>query len=250
MRTSSSRTSYAVPSRIRQPHRPVRRFPRPLRTRCRFPCTLTHLKHTPFLHYPDGHIRIGCRQDGTLYTKVACVLRPEFEAAIGGEYLTLTSDEDHLTAPMLAFFSDSHLMLPLLIPLPSPDMYVDSTVSFPHISRKTMSNVKFRCYSWLPTMVLMLEFKFPIPKPSNPHCSQRTVAVYSRGKFVNDPGMRHDTYVEVWTAPSNIGEGSETEDWKVHQRCLAVGTQMALVVPGDLNRKKGKQAQNKAMTRL
>lgn len=99
-------------------------------------------------------------------------------------------------------------------------------------------------------MVMTLEFKFPIPKPSNPHCSQRTVAIYTRGKFINDPSMRHDSYIEVWTAPGNVGEGTETSDWKVHQRCLAVGTQMALVVPGNVNRKKGKEAQEKMNARL
>ena len=99
-------------------------------------------------------------------------------------------------------------------------------------------------------MVMTLEFKFPIPKPSNLHCSQRTVSIYTRGKFINDPSMRHDSYIEVWTAPGNVGEGPETNDWKVHQRCLAVGTQMALVVPGNVNRKKGKEAQEKMNARL
>ncbi|KAJ3518693.1 hypothetical protein NM688_g9403 [Phlebia brevispora] len=99
-------------------------------------------------------------------------------------------------------------------------------------------------------MVITLEFKFPIPKPSNSHCAQQTVAIYTRGKFVNDPSMRHDSYVEVWTAPTDIGEGTVTDDWKVHQRCLAVGTQMALVTSGDLNRKKGKEANSKVKAQL
>ena len=84
-------------------------------------------------------------------------------------------------------------------------------------------------------MVMTLEFKFPLPKPDNAEYSQRTVAVYSRGKFVNDPSARHDSYVELWTAPSDVGEGHEIEAWKDKQRCLAVATQMALIVPADVN---------------
>ena len=91
-------------------------------------------------------------------------------------------------------------------------------------------------------MVMTLEFKFPLPKPGNTECSQRTVTVYSRGKFVNDPSARHDAYVEVWTAPGNIGEGSEGEAWKEKQRCLAVATQLALVVPADVNRRRAQSA--------
>ena len=88
-------------------------------------------------------------------------------------------------------------------------------------------------------MVMTIEFKFPLPKPDNPHCSQRTVASYARGKFINDPSGRHDTYIEVWTAPTNIGEGVESDGWQKHQRCLAVANQMALIVPADVNRRRG-----------
>ena len=91
-------------------------------------------------------------------------------------------------------------------------------------------------------MVMTVEFKFPLPKTWGDH-SQRTVAVYSRGKFVNDPSGRHDTYAEVWTAPTNIGEGVVVDDWKDKQRCLAVATQMALVVPMEVNaRRNGTEA--------
>ena len=89
-------------------------------------------------------------------------------------------------------------------------------------------------------MVITLEFKFPLPKPEDLHCSQRSVAVYSRGKFINDPSGRHDTYVEVWTAPTNIGKGTESGNWREHQRCLIVATQMALIVPAEVNRRRAK----------
>ena len=94
------------------------------------------------------------------------------------------------------------------------------------------------CARWVPTMVMTVEFKFPLPKTWE-HQSHRTVAVYSRGKFVNDPSGRHDSYAEVWTAPTTVGDGVETDDWKDKQRCLAVATQMALVLPMEVNLRKG-----------
>ena len=57
---------------------------------------------------------------------------------------------------------------------------------------------------------------------------------------MNDPSGRHDTHVEIWTAPTNIGEGTESDGWQQRQRCLAVANQMALVIPADVNRSKGK----------
>lgn len=88
---------------------------------------------------------------------------------------------------------------------------------------------------------MTIEFKFPIPKLDDPNHSQRTVAIYSSGKFMNDPQSRHDAYVEVWTAPSNIGEGEEKDGWKEHQRCLAVSTQMAILVPFAVNEKRARK---------
>ena len=86
---------------------------------------------------------------------------------------------------------------------------------------------------------MTLEFKFPIPIPSSKDHSPRTVAIWSSSKFMNDPQGRHDSYVEVWTAPSNIGEGIEGDNWKEGQRCLAVSTQMALLIPMEVNQKLG-----------
>ena len=98
--------------------------------------------------------------------------------------------------------------------------------------------------SWAPTMVMTIEFKFPIPKPNDPNISNRTVAIYSHGRFLNDPQSRHDAYVEVWTAPSNISEGEEKEGWKEHQRCLAISTQMAILVPFAVNTKRAQKNGN------
>lgn len=46
-------------------------------------------------------------------------------------------------------------------------------------------------------------------------------------------------YTEVWTAPSNIGEGEEVQGWRDKQVCLAVSTQMALTVSMEVNARKG-----------
>lgn len=89
-------------------------------------------------------------------------------------------------------------------------------------------------------MTLAVEFKHPIPPPSSSH-ADRNVALYSLGRFLNHPQSRHDEYVEVWTAPSNIGEGEPTKGWRDKQICLAVATQMALTVPMEVNIKKGQK---------
>lgn len=89
-------------------------------------------------------------------------------------------------------------------------------------------------------MTLAIEFKSPIPPASKFHAS-RTVGLYSSGRFLNDPHGRHDAYVEVWTAPCNIGEGTEVEGWREHQVCLAVATQMALTIPMEVNRRQAKK---------
>lgn len=95
--------------------------------------------------------------------------------------------------------------------------------------------------SWLPTIVMTLEFKFPLPKPTDPHTSQRTVAVFTQSKFINEPNARHDMIIELWTAPSDVGDDAVPVDdsWKEHQRCLAVSTQMTLVTHASVNRKQG-----------
>ncbi|EKM51300.1 uncharacterized protein PHACADRAFT_129179 [Phanerochaete carnosa HHB-10118-sp] len=51
------------------------------------------------------------------------------------------------------------------------------------------------------TLMMHIEFKACIPPPVSVHHSPRAVAVYNGGRLVHDPMMRHDTYVELWTAP-------------------------------------------------
>ena len=95
-------------------------------------------------------------------------------------------------------------------------------------------------FSWFPTVTLSIEFKNKIPPPSSSLHADRTVGLYSYGRFVTAPQGRHDAYVEVWTAPSNIGEGSEVDNWRDNQVCLAIATQMALTLPMQVNEKLGK----------
>ncbi|KAG5729308.1 hypothetical protein E4T56_gene9223 [Termitomyces sp. T112] len=96
--------------------------------------------------------------------------------------------------------------------------------------------------SWFPTMVLALEFKAPIPRFSAEHAN-RTVGIYYSAKFVND--SRHDGNVEVWTAPCNIGEGEEVPGWREKQVCIATATQMAYIVPMEVNLVQARKRKNK-----
>ncbi|KAI0072516.1 hypothetical protein K474DRAFT_1667757 [Panus rudis PR-1116 ss-1] len=138
-----------------------------------------------------------------------------------GLYLSLTDERERITTPSLAFMADMFVA-------------VDEVI-------KDGPQAATRHRSWAPTMVMTIEFKFPIPPPSNPDHDPRTVAIYSSGRFMNDPQARHDTYVEVWTAPPSSGNGPLKENWREGQRCLAVSTQMALLVPMEINRKKGQK---------
>ena len=86
-------------------------------------------------------------------------------------------------------------------------------------------------------MYLALEFKSPIPQLSEYH-SDRTVGIYTTSKFFNDG--RHDSWTEIWTAPSNFGEGEDKGDWRDKQVCLAVATQLGYTLPFEVNLRKAK----------
>lgn len=152
-----------------------------------------------------------------------------------GDYVSFSDENEHLKLSMLAFFADCLISYPTKLPtLENKNVYV-----YPceNINRRADTKQP----SWLPTMVMTLEFKFPLPKPTDPHVSQRRVVVFTQSKFVNEPSARHDAHVEVWTAPPD-GVDVTGDDWKNHQRCLAVSSQMALVVPASVNYKKGESA--------
>ncbi|KAG6876760.1 hypothetical protein C0993_000587 [Termitomyces sp. T159_Od127] len=143
-------------------------------------------------------------------------------ATIGGEglewgaWLTFQDKSDKIRPTSLAFLADVFDNLPGLIP-PS--------------ERPGLGP------SWFPTIVLSLEFKAPIPASSAVHATH-TVGLYSSGRFMND--NRHDGYVEVWTAPCDIGHGEEIPGWREKQVCIAVAKQMASILPLEANMKRGK----------
>jgi hypothetical protein len=130
-----------------------------------------------------------------------------------GGWFQFTDQEQTITTPSLAFLVDIFQNMPALLP-------------------KGEKDGLGTC--WFPTMTLAIEFKFPIPT-SGDH-AKRTVGIYSTGRFLNDPQGRHDAYVEVWTAPSEIGEGEPKLGWRDSQRCLAISTQMALTMPISFNK--------------
>ncbi|KAJ3741729.1 thioesterase-like superfamily-domain-containing protein [Lentinula detonsa] len=97
--------------------------------------------------------------------------------------------------------------------------------------------------SWFPTISMTIEYKFAIPRPSKatPSYSNRTVGVFSSTSFLHGALGRHTSSTEVWTAPCDIGEAVEVaEGWRDDQVCLAVSTQMAVIVPIEKNLGRGK----------
>lgn len=122
------------------------------------------------------------------------------------------SKTDHMRSSLLGFLVDMTEGFPLLIP--------------------------YKRAGWHPTMVLNVQFFFPIPPASSPFHSSRTVGLFGTSNFLVDPLARHDTNVEVWTAPCNIGEGEIEEGWREKQVCLASASQMAVVMPLGLTKRK------------
>ncbi|KAJ6630387.1 thioesterase-like superfamily-domain-containing protein [Mycena sp. CBHHK59/15] len=144
--------------------------------------------------------------------------------SLWGAWVELADSEERITPASLAFLTDCFKSMPVLFPT--------SVTGVPESF-------------WLPTLTLSVEFKAPIPPPSAVH-SARTVGVYVISGYSSDPQHRHDTFVEIWTAPSDIGEGAEVESWRDAQVCLALGTQMQLVVSASVNERVGnKQASAK-----
>jgi len=132
-----------------------------------------------------------------------------------GAWFEFTDKDDRISNPALAFLVDIFLNTPTLLPK----------------SEKVGLTT-----SWFPTMTLAIEFKHKIPPSSFLH-ADRTVGLYSCGHFMTQG--RHDAYSEVWTAPSNIGEGSVVDNWRDNQVCLATATQMALTLPMQVNKRLG-----------
>ncbi|ORY84143.1 thioesterase-like superfamily-domain-containing protein [Leucosporidium creatinivorum] len=99
--------------------------------------------------------------------------------------------------------------------------------------------------SWFPTLTFSLQFisRFPLAAiPTLPHSkpAPRTVGLYSTTKFSSEG--RHDITVEVWSAPSGLGEKVEvgSDEWRKEAQILGVSTQMALTLPFEINQRQGR----------
>ncbi|KAF8551288.1 hypothetical protein OG21DRAFT_1418285, partial [Imleria badia] len=135
-----------------------------------------------------------------------------------GAWCELSHKDDKLTTASMPFFCDTFLNLPSLLPESEPGS----------AGRKR---------SWFPTITMTVEFKARIPSSDN-H-SIRTVGLYSESRFQNEPEGRHNVRVEVWTAPSQIGQGDVTQGWRDDQYCIAVADQIALMLPVEVNIRQG-----------
>ncbi|KAG1882656.1 thioesterase-like superfamily-domain-containing protein [Suillus subluteus] len=144
-----------------------------------------------------------------------------------GAWCELTRTEDEIKPSSIPFFGDMFLNLPSLLPDSEP-----------------ASHGTLDC--WFPTVTMTVEFKARIP--SSQDYASRTVGLYSESRFLTDPHGRHNAHVEVWTAPSAMGQGKLEAGWRDKQYCIAVVDQMALTLPMDLNHRQG--SRNKVVTKL
>ncbi|KAJ7617509.1 thioesterase-like superfamily-domain-containing protein [Mycena polygramma] len=135
---------------------------------------------------------------------------------VWGAWLELVGPGERVTPASIAFLADIFLNLPSLLPRSERGGLVPGD-------------------TWFPTMTLSIQFQAPIPAPGSAVHAARTVGLYSHGTFWGEPQGRHDAYVEVWTAPSDLGQGAEAEGWRDAQFCLATATQMALTLPMEVN---------------
>ena len=144
----------------------------------------------------------------------------------GGGWYTFNDPGDVLTPASLAFFAD---LFPDKLPV----------AAYPDLPS-----------SWFPTVTMSVQFCARIPRGSENH-SQHTVGTFTSGRFIDEPMGRHDIYVEVWTAPSDLEDGKQPkEGWREEQRCLVVAHQMALTVPMEVNERKRKPATQDTKSKL
>ncbi|CUA73332.1 hypothetical protein RSOLAG22IIIB_10712 [Rhizoctonia solani] len=182
------------------------------------------------MHFKYGAFRNHVRRttpDPTLMARN----RAKLEAGSGthpgglesGAWWELAGQEEELHLSMIPFFADVSESTPTIL----SQVHGDGTPAM-----------------WYPTMVMTIEFKRKLPKKGLAGYSSRTLGVYSQGSFLEHG--RHDTYGEIWSAPSGIGQpdgrDSADDSWKKDMRCVAVTGQMALSVSIDINRSKGEKA--------
>ncbi|KAG2151440.1 thioesterase-like superfamily-domain-containing protein [Suillus clintonianus] len=135
-----------------------------------------------------------------------------------GAWCELTRTEDEIKPSSIPFFGDMFRNLPSLLPDSEPASQGTSDC-------------------WFPTVTMTVEFKARIP--SSQDYASRTVGLYSESRFLTDPHGRHNAHVEVWTAPSAIGQGNLEAGWRDKQYCIAVVDQMALTVSMEINHRQG-----------
>lgn len=87
-----------------------------------------------------------------------------------------------------------------------------------------------RCCSF-PTLTISLLFHAALPVTAPYLSDQYTLGVYSPGGSPIHQG-RHEQRIEVWTAPSGVGQGAEQEGWRERSMLLCTSTQAALTAAG------------------
>ncbi|KAF7323422.1 hypothetical protein HMN09_00123100 [Mycena chlorophos] len=131
--------------------------------------------------------------------------------AIWGAWIELRESEERITPASLAFFADC----------------------FANLSSMWPADVTNGGSGWTPTLTLSLEYKHPVPPASDTRYATRTLGVYAVSGHLGAPQNRHNTFVEIWTAPSVIGSRTPIRDnWEEDQVCLAVASQMQLLMNG------------------
>ncbi|KAJ7069426.1 thioesterase-like superfamily-domain-containing protein [Mycena amicta] len=131
---------------------------------------------------------------------------------VWGAWFQLADPEARITPAAIAFLADTFLNLPSLLPRAERQGVVSTD-------------------TWFPTVTMSIEYKAAMPPPSATHAA-RTVGIFASGTFWGEPSGRHDCYVEVWTAPVELGDGQPaSQNWRDTQLCLATSTQMALCLP-------------------
>lgn len=184
------------------------------------------MRYSQHLHWaPDRTVLARNAPGSPSRTRSGDIGRGGFE---WGGWLQLRDPAERITPALLPFIADVFLSSPSLLAQNSPGEQGNAP------GEGTMGP------SWFPTLSLALQYRFPIPPPDSPHHAKRTLGVYFSGRYINDG--RHDATVEVWTAPAELGEGAETADWREHQRCLAMATHLALIVPFSVNSSMGNKA--------
>ncbi|KAJ8593946.1 hypothetical protein M405DRAFT_809983 [Rhizopogon salebrosus TDB-379] len=196
-----------------------------------------YARRLPLLKHPSAVVRDGMRDIWGFHSRMNWSLDRDILAnndmarqtqtkteMIGGggvewgAWCELSRADDEIKPSSLPFFGDIFHNLPSLLPASEP-----------------ASQGASDC--WFPTVTMTVEFKARLP--SSQEYASRTVGLYCGSHFLTDPHGRHNAHVEVWTAPSAIGEGKIEDGWRDKQYCIAVADQMALALPMNLNLRLG-----------